>query len=333
MAKKITRWLLFRKFLVPLGFLVSLVIAGSVGYMIIEAMHFIDALYMTVITVSTVGFREVKPLSDAGKIFTIVIIITSIALVAFYVTMITRLLLDGEWRKEYREYLIGKKLMKMKQHIIVCGYGRNGHEACVVLKLNGLRYTVIEQRAEYVTEASRMEDLVVPGDATKDEVLIEAGIERARAIITALPSDADNLFVVVTARQLNPSINIISRVSNSHSVSKIKNAGANAVVMPDKLGGAQMASMVLKPEVQEFLTMLFTEHTDAFMITELPVTRSSSLGSLDLWKETGCTVIGLKQTNGLYIRNPQPDHLLQEGEHLIVMGNNHTLARAKALLS
>ncbi len=318
--------------MVPLVLLCSLAIVGTIGFVVLEDFSVLDALYMTVITISTVGFREVGMLSDAGKVFTILIITTSLGLVAFYVSMVTRLLLDGEWRREYREFIIGKKLRKMKNHVIVCGYGRNGHQACDVLRMNGLRYTIIEQRKEYVTEASKLEDLVVPGDATRDEVLIEAGVERARAIITALPSDADNLFVVVTAKQLNPNITIISRVSDLHTVSKIKNAGASHVVMPDKLGGAQMAAMVLKPEVVEFLNLISTEQTDNFQVNELPVQVAVQLGDLDLWQKTGCTVIGLKQLNGEYLRNPQPDHQLAVGEHLIVIGNNDVVNKARALL-
>ena len=318
--------------MLPVALLGSLAVVGTIGFVVLENFSVLDALYMTIITISTVGFREVGSLSDDGKIFTILIIVTSLGLVAYYVTMITRLLLDGEWQREYREYRIGKKLRRMKNHVIVCGYGRNGHQACAVLKQNGLQYAVIEQRNEYVAIASKSEELVIPGDATRDEVLLEAGIEKAKAIITALPSDADNLFVVVSAKQLNPAITIISRVSDVHTVSKIKNAGASHIVMPDKLGGAQMAAMVMKPDVVEFINLLNTEQTDNFQVSELAVNKTVSLGSLDLWKQTGCTVLGIRQLNGEFLRNPQPDHQLAIGEQLIVMGSDLTISRAKALL-
>jgi voltage-gated potassium channel len=330
--KKITKWLLLRKFIIPGLLLAGLTVIGTVGYVIIDDFTWLNALYMTIITVGTVGFGEIQPLSSAGKVFTIFLIIASLATVAFYITMITRLLLDGEWRRQYRLYIQNKNIRNMKDHVIVCGYGRNGRQACEVLRQNNIGFTVIEQRKEYVPEEDQDIELIVVGDATKDEVLLESGIMRAKALISALPSDADNLFVVLTARQLNPDIIIISRASDDHSIKKLKIAGATNVIMPDKLGGAHMASLVLIPDVQEFLSLLSTRHNDKFKITELEIKFASNLGELNIWQQTGCTVLGVKQTDNKYRRNPTPDYILLEGERLIVMGSAEQIEKTQTLL-
>jgi voltage-gated potassium channel len=312
--------------------LTGLSIVGTVGYVVIDDFTWLNALYMTVITVGTVGFGEIQPLSSGGKIFTIFLIIASLSMVAFYITLVTRLLLDGEWRRQYRLYRQSKKLKDMNDHVIVCGYGRNGRQACEVLRQNNIRFTVIEQRPDYVAEADHDTDLVVPGDATKDEVLVEAGIMHARALITALPSDADNLFVVLTARQLSPQLTIISRASDDHSIKKLKIAGATNVIMPDKLGGAHMASLVMIPDVHEFLSLLSTKQNEKFKIEEIRMDKAANLGDLNLWLQTGCTVLGVKQNDNKYRRNPSPDYILLEGERLIVMGSKQQIERAKKLI-
>lgn len=332
MNGKLTKWLLFRRFAAPVLLLFGLTVTGTVGYVLIDGYGWLNALYMTIITVGTVGFGEVEPLSDAGKMFTAFLILASIGTVAYYITMVTRLLLDGEWRRQYRLYRQSKKLSKMENHVIVCGYGRNGRQACEVLRKNGIPFTVVEQRQHMVAEADHDVDLIIPGDATKDEVLLEAGIMKATALISALPNDADNLFVVLTARQLSPDITIISRASDDHSIKKLKIAGATNVIMPDKLGGAHMASLVMVPDVQEFLSMLTTSYNDRFQIAELEVKEAVNLGELNLWQTTGCNILGVKQTDGKYRRNPQPDYIALKGERLIVMGSKEVIEKARDLL-
>ena len=310
----------------------SLTVIGTIGYIYIDDYPPLDALYMTVITVGTVGFGEIHPLSDAGKIFTIFLIIASLGLVAYYITLVTRLLLDGDWRKQYRMYLQAKKQDNMKNHVIVCGYGRNGRRACEVLKQNSIPFIIIEQRSEHLADADREKELIIAGDATIDEVLMEAGVQRARALITALPNDSDNLFVVLTARQMNPEMIIISRASDNHTINKLKIAGASNVIMPDKLGGAHMASLVIIPDVHEFFSMLTTQFNDDFKVLEIAVLAAANLGELNLWQKTGCTVLGVKQADNNYVKNPGPGYLLMMGERLIVMGNKAQLENARGIL-
>lgn len=329
---KLTYWLLFKKFFSPLLMLGSLTIIGTLGYVYIDNYPPLDALYMTVITVGTVGFGEIHPLSDAGKLFTIFLIIASLGLVAYYISLITRLLLDGEWRKQYKLYIQSKKQDTMKNHVIVCGYGRNGRRACEVLKQNNIPFIIIEQRTAHLAEADQENELIIAGDATKDEVLLKAGVTRARALITALPNDSDNLFVVLTARQMNPDMIIVSRASDNHTINKLKIAGASNVIMPDKLGGAHMASLVIIPDVHEFFSMLTTQFNDEFKVAEMAIQSAANLGELNLWQRTGCTVLGVKQADNRYVKNPGPNYLLMMGERLIVMGNNTQLQQAKQIL-
>lgn len=330
---KLTRWLLFKKFLTPVLLLGGITIAGTVGYVVIDDYPWIDALYMTVITIATVGFGEIHPLSSGGRIFTIILIFSSLGLVAYYISLFTRLLLDGEWRQQYRLYLQIKKISGMEQHVIVCGYGRNGRQACEVLFQNKITYTVIEQRPSHIADAGRDAALIIAGDATKDEVLEEAGIHKAKALITALPNDSDNLFVVLTARQMNPQLIIISRASDDHTISKLKIAGATNVIMPDKLGGAHMASLVMIPDVHEFLGMLSTQYNEKFQLAEIECNTSFELGPLNLWMLTGCTILGIRKGNGGYVTNPSPTEWVLAGERLIIMGNANQVAHAKRVVS
>lgn len=329
----ITRWSLFKKFLTPIIFLTVLTLFGMSGYMLIEGMAWLDALYMTVITVSTVGYGEIMPLSNLGRVFTMLLIICSIGLVAYYITLATRLILDGEWTRNYRLYKQYNQMKKMENHVIICGYGRNGRQACEVLRQNGVTYTVIEQGSPGSGTIDEDHDtLILYGDATRDEILLEAGILHAKALISSLPDDASNLFVVLTARQLNPAITIISRASYESSVNKLKIAGADNVIMPDKLGGGHMATLVLIPDVHEFISLLTTQHNEQFMVTEFHVTKSVVLKDLDLWQKTGSTILGVKQPGGRYLRNPVPDYQVNPEERLIVMGSKEQLQAAVGLV-
>lgn len=332
MNNKLTKWLLFRKFILPVLMIGFLIVVGTVGYVWIDDYTWLNALYMTIITVGTVGFGEIQPLSPAGKLFTIFLILASLATVAFYITMITRLLLDGEWRKQYQLYRLSKKINAMKNHVIVCGYGRNGHQACEVLRQNKIPFVVIEQRQHYLNGLHETELPVVQGDATKDESLLEAGLINARALISALPNDSDNLFIVLTARQLNPDLVIISRASDDHTIKKLKIAGATNVIMPDKLGGSHMASLALIPDVHELLSMITTTQNDELRIAEITVVKPASLRDLNLWQQTGCTVLGIKRVDETYEPNPQPSYNVNAGERLIVMGSSRVIIKARHLV-
>lgn len=321
----------FSGLIFPLGLFFILLLTGTFGYMLIEKYSFFDALYMTVITVGTVGYMEVHPLSMAGRVFTVCIILVNIGAFTFFVTYLTRYLLDGEFIRTYKQMKMDNAIQQLRNHVIVCGFGRNGTECAQVLHNNNIPFVVVEEKTELPDDLPFKVDYFMKGDATKDETLHEAGIEHARAIIATMPIDADNLFMVLTARQLNPNITIISRASQDSSVGKLKIAGANNVIMPDKIGGAQMATLVLNPDVQEMIALMASKNNKQFQLVEMVATKNTSLNDLNLWVRTGSTLLAVKNANE-YILNPGPSFVIHGGERLILMGSEEQLEQAKRLL-
>jgi voltage-gated potassium channel len=299
--------------------------------------NFIDALYMTVITISTVGFRELHPMNSEEKIFTIFLILTSLSLFGYAVSSFTEALANGEFFKQLKRKKVQRKIDKLKKHTIVCGYGRNGMQAINKLKSYQQKFVVVEKDKELISSLEEDGILYIEGDATTDEVLLKSGIENASNLITALPSDADNLFVVLTASQLNKNCRIISRASNESSNSKLKIAGATNVIMPDKLGGAHMASLVVTPDVIEFVDKLTVEGETTANLEEVAVNDlpneylGKTIFDLDLRKKTGCSVIGFKTSDGDYIINPEASIKLLADSRLIVLGKPEQIIKLRDL--
>lgn len=320
-----------------LFFLLSLLTVGVVGYMTLSDFDFVEAVYMTVITISTVGFSEVQPLNNEERIFTIFLILTSITIFGYAVSAFTEAIASGEFFKQLKLKRVQQKIDTLKKHTIVCGYGRNGMQAIVKLKNYQKELVVIEKDKALIEQLDNEGILYVEGDATTDEVLQKAGIENASNLITALPSDADNLFVVLTAHQLNKKCRIISRASNESSYGKLKIAGADNVIMPDKLGGAHMASLVVTPDVLEFVDKLTIEGETTANLEEVVVNSlpkeylGKTILDLDLRKKTGCTVIGYKTTDGSYIINPEASITLLADTSLIVLGRPEQIVKLREL--
>jgi len=310
---------------------------GVTGYMILSGDTFVNALYMTVITITTVGFGEVHPLSPEEKIFTIFLILTSISIFGYTVSSFTEYIISGQLFKQLKLKRVQKTIEKLEGHTIVCGFGRNGKQAIVKLKNYQKEYVVIERNKNLIEKLDTEEILNVEGDATTDEILIKAGIKRAKNLITALSSDADNLFVVLSARQLNKDCTIISRASKESSYSKLKIAGADNVIMPDKLGGNHMASLVVTPDVIEFVDRLTIEgettaNLEEIAVNELPkMYLNKTILDLDLRKKTGCTVIGFRTPDKDYIINPDASIKLVADTHLIVLGRPEQIMKLREL--
>jgi len=320
-----------------LFFLFSIMTIGVLGYMTLSDVGFVDAAYMTVITVSTVGFRELHPMNDEEKIFTIFLILTSISLFGYAVSAFTEALASGKFFKQLKLKRVQQKIDKLKKHTIVCGYGRNGMQAIMKLQNYQEEFVVVEKDKDLVNSIDEEGLMYVEGDATLDEVLQKAGIKHANNLITALPSDADNLFVVLTASQLNSECKIISRASNESSYSKLKIAGADNVIMPDKLGGTHMASLVVTPDVLEFVDRLTIEGETTANLEEIGVNDlpkeyiGKTILDLDLRKKTGCTVIGFKRKDGDYIINPEASLKLLADSSLIVLGKPEQIIKLRKL--
>ena len=305
--------------------------------MAISDYSFVDALYMTVITITTVGYGEVHPFTDADKIFSVFLILTSVSVVGYTVSSFSEYLVTGQLFQHFKHKKVEKKIAGLKNHTIVCGYGRNGKQAIAKLKNYRKDFVVVEQNKEIIKELDAKGILNIEGDATTDETMLKAGINNAKNLITALPSDADNLFVVLTASQLNKNCKIISRASKETSYNKLKIAGAENVIMPDKLGGAHMASLVVTPDVIEFVDQLTisgdtTTNLEEIDVDNLPKSYvGKTILDLDLRNKTGCTVIGYKTSNKEYIINPEATVELVKGAHLIVLGRPEQITKLREL--
>jgi len=314
-----------------LGLLVFSFAVGVAGFMGLEHYSLVDAFYMTVITASTVGFGEVHPLSDLGRLFTSFYILFNLLVVAYLVSVLTTYIFDGELRHLFRMIRADQEIKAFRDHVIVCGFGRNGYKAYDELRHSGTRAVVVEQNQALLNAAAEAGHRQIPavlGDATTETALRQAGIEHARALITALPKDADNVFVALTARELNPRITIIARASARSSVSKLISAGANSVVMPDEIGGSHMANLIIRPEVIKFLDMISGLDPNKLRLEELPyhelkpTLRGRSIRELDVRSRTGATIIALRRGEGGDLEvSPAADYRTAAGDVLLVLGN------------
>jgi len=299
---------------------------GVLGFKIMSHYSWVDALYMTVITITTVGFGEVQPLDDTSKIFTVFLILASVIIVGYALTIITEYILSKNDIEELKQKKMQKKIEGLSNHIIICGYGRNGKQAAVKLLAYNKAFVVIEQDKELIDKHEDDNIPFVLGNANEDEVLLQAGIGKASTLISALPNDADNLFVVLSARQINKTMNIISRASQETSYKKLKLAGANNVILPDRIGGDHMASLVVVPDLIEFIDNLSIVGESNINIEEVAVEKLydiseiKTIKDLDLRNKTGCNVIGYKAANGEYIVNPEAEMQLAVGSKIIVLG-------------
>ena len=307
--------------------LAVIITGGTIGFVLIEGWGFVDSFYMTIITVSTVGFREVSELSVYGKFFTAFLIISSFGSFAYAITTITTYVVGGQYRKHLREHKMMKQLKKMKDHVIICGFGRVGRQVAEDLTANNVEFVVIEMDEHLIAHQDEDELMFIEGDSTDDEVLRRASVETARAIVTCLPKDADNLYVVLTSRQFRKDLTIVSRASSPTSVSKLKFAGANNVIMPDAVGGSHMASLIADPDIMEFMDSIrMRGHSDTNIETiscsELPKDlRGKSIGELESRKITGATIVGFKSVEGEYTINPGMETIVCAGSKIFVLGN------------
>ena len=326
------------KLYVSILFFISVVSIGVIGYMILSAANFLDALYMTVITMTTVGFGEIHPLNEHEKIFTIFLILISIVVYAYSVTALSEYLVNGKLLQLLKLRKVQQKIQNLKNHTIVCGYGRNGKQAVIKLKNFNMPCVVIEKNKDLIEQLERDNILYVEGDATQDESIQKAAVHNAKSLITSLASDADNLFVVLSARQLNKEMIIISRASNESSINKLKIAGANNIIMPDKIGGMHMASLVVTPDLVEFVERLTILDEGSTNLEEIPVNGlhpeflNKTIKDLDLRRKTGCSVIGFKTANNQYIVNPESETILTSGSNLIVLGRPSQIKKLREIL-
>ncbi|MCT4624820.1 MAG: NAD-binding protein [Schleiferiaceae bacterium] len=313
---------------------------GVTGFMLIEDYSFRNALYMTIQTVSTVGFNEVQPFHSWGKEFTSILIVMSFGTFAFAISQLSQIVISGNLKGYFKYKNTQKKMQSLNQHVIICGYGRNGKQASQTLQAYNQSFVVIEKDQKRIAELKAERNIhFIEGDATDDNILVSAGISRARALLSSLHNDADNIFVVITARQLNPNILITSRANEDNTGKKLQAAGANFTVMPNRVGGGHMAHMIMKPNVVEFLDHLSVGGMSATNIEEIKVEelpdgyKAKTIEDLEIRKKTGCTVVGMKSDTTQVIINPSVDAKLQSDSVIFVLGNEDQIRELKQLFN
>lgn len=314
-------------------FLISTVIVISVlGLILIEGYTLGDAIYMTVITISTVGYGEVQPLSSIGRLFMSFIIIINLGTFAYAVSTISAFIIEGQLQTFLKEYWVNRQIDKFQNHVIICGFGRHGKQIANELYKQNIPFLVIDKNNEKIKELRQKYNFVfLEGDATQDEILEEGRIYNAKALVVTLPEDADSLYVVLSARQLNPKLHIISRALDLAAEKKLIRAGANHVVMPERIGGFYMATLINKPEVVEFLSLFSKFGSTKMGFEEIDCShlrkhyQSKTIKELNIRRETGANIIGLRDEQGHYIVNPGPDTLIRSGMFLIVFGDTRQL--------
>ncbi|MFC1848847.1 potassium channel family protein [candidate division CSSED10-310 bacterium] len=321
-----------RHFEIALMFLFVILILGTLGYHILEGWTLTDSLYMTTITISTVGYGETHPMGIHTRIFTIVLILASICVVGYLLGSLTQILIVGEIATLLGRRRLESKIKKLKNHIIVCGCGRVGSVIVNELQHRKMPFIVIESAKEVLEKINQNDVLVLEKNAVEDEVLIEAGIQQARGLVTTLPSDPDNVFITLSARALNKNIFILSRASQETSVNKLISAGANKVVLPYRLGASRMVYLLTKPTVIDFLDFVMHKREMPLDFEEISVAQNSpysdqTLGSSGIRQEFDVIIVAIKKKDGEMIFNPNVDTFIEPGDVLVTLGYRESLLR------
>lgn len=311
------------------GIILLILVTGTVGFYLIEPnFSFLDSLYMTVITIATIGYGETHRLSEAGRIFNVIFIISSFSIFTYVLARLTQYIVNGEMAAYFKNKKLMNKIESLNKHVIVCGFGRNGRQAAITLQFHNEPFVVIENHEKNINEyiAEHPDFIYIHGNATDDSILKRAGIEKAKALICSLPVDADNLFIVLSARSLNNNLQIISRASEINTIQKLKKAGANNVIMPDKIGGNHMATLVSKPDVIEFIDYISGEQGQSISMESVAYEtfpeglKNQSLHTIMEWKKTGVNCIGIKDEDGKFVINPPDETIIKQGMKIIVLG-------------
>jgi voltage-gated potassium channel len=317
-----------QNFLLAIFLLGCVISFGTLGYMLIEGWGLLDALYMTIITLASVGYKEVHELSSNGRIFTIVFIIGGVGTVAYALSAGVKIILEGELQDVFGRRRLENKIKGLKDHYIICGYGRIGKIICRELKEKNQKFVVIEKGPNLAVDTE--DTLIVQGDATRDEALKEVGIDRAKGLISVLPTDAENLFVVLSARGLNPHLSIVARAGEEGSEKKLLRAGADKVVSPYHIGGLRIAHTILKPAVVDFIEFATKSGNIDLQMEEVSIQESSQLSGLTLdecgfGRELGVIIVAIKKSDGDLKFNPTFRSAIHAGDTLIALGETSKL--------
>jgi voltage-gated potassium channel len=314
----------------PLILLVAITAVGTAGYMVVEGWPLFDAAYMTIMTLTTVGFGEVRPLDAAGRMFTMLLMIGGIGGVLYTLTTVMQYIIEGHVNALFVRRKAERQLAAMQDHYILCGYGRVGRQIAIDLIHEGAHIVVVDVHESSLTQAEQDGHIVVSGDAGSDEILRRAGIDRARCLIAAVDSDADNIFVTLSARALNPKLLIVARASSEEAGDKLQRAGADRVVSPYSIGGRRMALLAMRPLAVEFVDTVLHAQGVELLLEEVEVRQGSPLEGASIQQVRdqcpGLVILALKRDASL-MPNPAPDLRVTVGDEILVMGTRTDLAK------
>jgi len=311
---------------------------GTLGYMVFEDWNFLDALYMTVITIATVGYSEIHHISDMGRIFTMVIIFLGVGFSLYVAGAVVQLMVEGQIRAILGRKRLNNKINNLKQHHIICGYGRIGQVLCKHVRHKPIDFVVVEMIEELIPTMEADEILFLTGDATDEAVLLNARIKEAKGLVAVLGTDAQNVFLVLTARQLNPNIFIIARSCESRSKSKLLAAGADAVESPYDMGAMSMAQRIIRPTVTSFLNLALASQSKEIQMEEIPITPESNLVNVmlkdsEIRSAYNLIIIAIKKNDGQMNFNPSFDTLIEAHDTVIAVGEAINLQRLEKVLN
>lgn len=328
-VKRVTLWLIV---------IVVFLLIAIIGFMITLKVSFIDALYMTIITISTVGYESVGTLTTSGKLFAIFVILVSVGLVGYLLSQVFSVISEGTINEAWRKKKMMKEIEKLEQHIIVCGAGESGSHVIKELIKKEANFIVIENDPDVIEELKGQNVLYIEDDATNEEALLTARVKEASGLITTLPTDADNVFVVLTARVLNPSLHIISKNHEMSSRKKLIRAGANNVVSPDEIGGKKMANLMLSPHVQFFVDNIIDTKNMSINMEEVIIHEGSELlgkklRNSEIAERAGLIVLAIRRGEDEFIFNPKADEVLRMEDKLIVVGSKEQIEKLEHMAS
>ena len=311
------------------GMLAAIVAVGVVGYMVVEGWSFFDSLYMTIMTITTVGFSEVHPLSTGGRILTIFLLIGGVGGGLYVLTVVVQYVLEGQFGTIWRRRRMNNKISQLKEHFILCGFGRVGEIIANTFKEEGSPFVVIENNPERLAQLEQSGYLYLEGDATREEMLKEASIEHARGLVAAVGSDADNLYITLSGRELRPDLFIEARASNEKAEKKLKSAGANRVVSPYRIGARRMAMLAVRPAVVDFIDNIASRGGPDLLMENVAISAESALAGQTVADFRQCSkanILAISKKSGSLMANPPGEEKILAGDSLIIIGTSEQLS-------